>query len=158
MVKENYRSKERENRFTSFSRIIAVPRLIASLWRKYLNNRLPRIIPPPPLQLLLPSSLSFIRSLSVKWTWSSKIDQWRRFKLWRRGYWHKLLKCWINQGTKFGTLKKWMFSNLMWFLIFFKGTETMSNIRNNRLPRIVAPFKSEKNNNNRPRLLIKEIR
>ena len=55
---------------------------------------------------------------------------------------------------------------LMWFLIFFfNGTETMSNIRNNRLPqiialpRIIAPFKSEKNtNNNRPRLLFKEIR
>ena len=158
MVKENYRSKERENRFTSFSRIIAVPRLIASLWRKYLNNRLPRIIPPSPPATSF-AIFSFFYPLPVsEMEWSSKIDQWRRFKLWRRGYWHKLLKCWINQGTKFGTLKKWMFSNLMWFLIFFKGTETMSNIRNNRLPRIVAPFKSEKNNNNRPRLLIKEIR
>ena len=158
MVKENYRSKQRENRFTSFSRIIAVPRLIASLWRKYLNNRLPRIIPPPPCNFFC--HLLFLLSAPCQWNgvWSSKIDQWRRFKLWRRGYWHKLLKYWINQGTKFGTLKKWMFSNLMWFLIFFKGTETMSNIRNNRLPRIVAPFKSEKNNNNRPRLLIKEIR
>ena len=51
------------------------------------------------------------------------------------------------------------------FNFFFNGTETMSNIRNNRLPqiialpRIIAPFKSEKNNNNnRPRLLFKEIR
>lgn len=33
----------------------------------------------------------------------------------------------------------------------------MSNIRNNRRPRIIAPFKCEKNNN-RPRLLFEEIR
>ena len=70
----------------------------------------------------------------------------------------------INQGIKFRTLKKPMFSffDVIFFLFNGKieqnilGTTSSEKSENNRLPRIIAPFWREKKN--RPRLLFEEIR
>ena len=71
----------------------------------------------------------------------------------------------INQGTKFGTLKKPMFSFFDVIIFLFNGkieqnilgTTSSEQSENNRLPRIIALFWHEKRNN-RLRLLFEEIR
>ena len=81
----------------------------------------------------------------------------------------RILTMKIKQGTKFGTLKKSMFSFFDVIIFWFNGKieqghdcqRTISE--NNRLPqiitfpRIIAPFWGEKRNN-RPWLLFEEIR
>ena len=104
---------ESQRRHTVFPRIIAVPQIIASLKKlppfdgNIWNNRLPSIIPPPTLS---PSSLPFILSLS-SWReiWCSKTIS----------VIIQALK--INQGTKFGTLKKPMFSLFDVIIFLFNG-------------------------------------
>ena len=128
---------ESQRKHTVFPQIIAVPQLIASL-------------------RFSPSSLSFIPSLS-SWReiWSSKTIS----------VIIQALK--INQGTKFGTLKKPIIIQFIWCNNFFiqwdnktkylRAWLPVSNIWNNCPPQIIAPFWWEKRNNCH-QLLFKEIR
>ena len=117
--------------------MIAVPRFIAHLWWKYLNKSTPSHNSPPPSLLTRLVILSFFYPLPVKLK-GNLIQQ-----IWSVTI--RALK--INQGTKFGTLKKSMFSLFDVIIFLFNGIIKqnnyslvrlpVSNIWNNRLPRII---------------------
>ena len=103
-----------------FSRIIAVPlidhlpRIIAPLDQNIYNNRLSRVIAPPPHPLAT-SSLFHPSPLKLKVEYLQKHGFCYSFFYDNVYVFHVFLYSWIltlkiNQETKFGTLKKSMFS------------------------------------------------
>ena len=108
---------------TVFPRIMAVPRLIASLEqsppldRNIWNNRLPRIIAPPPPPTPLTIFSSFyplpvkLKCSLIQQNWSVTIQ----------ALTPRILTLKISQGTKFGTLKRPKFSLFDVTIFWFNG-------------------------------------
>ena len=110
----------KKEKLTVFCGIIAVPRLIASLWQsaplrwKYWKYSPPSNNPnPTPLAIF-----SFFYPLPVKLKWSLIQQNW---SVMIHALMPRILTLKINQGTKFGTLRKPMLSYFDVIIFWLNG-------------------------------------